>query len=62
MEHDNDYLLHELMDRAYLAAEFFAEHISSHPMAGCPAFAAKIERLEKKLFKLYHEIADERFA
>jgi hypothetical protein len=49
---------HELMDRAYVFAEMFSEHIAEHPAAKHPKLAKQIETLESALFQLYQQIGD----
>jgi hypothetical protein len=53
----NDALLHEMLDRSLIAAEFFSDVVAQHPMATHPKFAKKVATIERKLFQLYQLVA-----
>jgi|WetSurMetagenome_2_1015567.scaffolds.fasta_scaffold218515_2 hypothetical protein len=57
MDHEHA-LRHELMDRVYILADTFSEHIATHEAAEHPDIQARITKLEQELFDLYQAIGD----
>ncbi|MFG0244130.1 MAG: hypothetical protein ACF8R9_15200 [Phycisphaerales bacterium JB054] len=48
---------HELLDRSFLAMEFFNQHVLEHEsLAARPALRARAEAVSQSLFDLYQAI------
>jgi hypothetical protein len=49
---------HEMLDRTWLAAEFFITNVVEHPASNHPELSKTIKRIQRQLWELYQKVAE----